>query len=70
MSGVPKGPKTTEKIGVTLPIGSLSLLDQLVAKKALGESRAEIAKHLLIAALDAMVERKRIKDVGAPSSEE
>jgi hypothetical protein len=46
-----------------VPSGSLFLLDQFVSKKALGETRAEIARFLLIATLDALVERKRIADV-------
>lgn len=53
----------SKKVNVTLPSGSLFLLDQIVSKKTLGETRAEVARHLLIVTLDAMVERKRIEDV-------
>jgi hypothetical protein len=53
----------TKRVPVTLPSGSLFLLDQLVGKKTLGETRAQVAAHLLIATLDALVERKRIHDV-------
>lgn len=61
-------PTSSKKVNVTLPSGSLFLLDQLVSKRALGETRAEVARHILIVALDAMVERKRIEDVAIPAN--
>lgn len=51
------------KVNVPLPSGALLLLDRLVGKKTLGETREEVARHLLIATLDSMVERKRIEDI-------
>lgn len=61
---MPRPPVTSERVYVTLPPGSLYLLDQLVTKATIGETRAEVAKHLLMISLDALVERGRIKDVG------
>ncbi len=57
-------PKTSsKKVSVTLPIGALTSLDQLVAGKFYGESRSEIARYLLIKALD-VVEERRLKELG------
>lgn len=55
--------QATKRIPVTLPIGSIYVLNQLVGKKMFGETPAEVAKHLLIAILDNMVERNRLTDV-------
>jgi len=56
-------PKTDAKrVAVTLPSGALAALDQLVARKLYGESRSEVACHLIITALDALIEKKRMKE--------
>jgi metal-responsive CopG/Arc/MetJ family transcriptional regulator len=56
-------PKTnSKKIGITLPAGALALLDQLVDRKLYGESRSEIARHLIISALDELVEKRRLTE--------
>ena len=52
-------PKTSsKKVPVTLPMAALTTLDRLVARKFYGESRSEIARYLLIKALDAVEERR------------
>ena len=58
-------PKTSsKKVPVTLPMAALATLDRLVARKFYGESRSEIARFLLIRALDA-VEDRRLKEPSA-----
>jgi hypothetical protein len=58
-------PKTSsKKLSVTLPMDALATLDQLVARKFYGESRSEIARFLLIKALDT-VEERRLKEPSA-----
>jgi len=55
-------PKTSsKKVPVTLPMAALATLDRLVVRKFYGESRSEIARFLLIRALDA-VEDRRLKE--------
>jgi metal-responsive CopG/Arc/MetJ family transcriptional regulator len=55
-------PKTSsKKVHVTLPMAALLTLDRLVARKFYGESRSEIARYLLINALDAVEERRLIE---------
>jgi metal-responsive CopG/Arc/MetJ family transcriptional regulator len=52
-------PKTSsKKVPITLPMNALATLDQLVAGKFYGESRSEIARYLLVKALDAVDERR------------
>ena len=52
-------PKTSsKKVPVTLPMAALATLDRLVVRKFYGESRSEIARYLLIKALDAVDERR------------
>ena len=52
-------PKTSsKKVPVTLPMAALETLDRLVTGKFYGESRSEIARYLLIKALDAVEERR------------
>jgi len=59
-------PKTnSKKVPVTLPMGALALLDQLVARKFYGESRSEVARHLIITALDDLIEKDRLKEPSA-----
>jgi metal-responsive CopG/Arc/MetJ family transcriptional regulator len=58
-------PKTSsKKVPVTLPMAALATLDRLVVRKFYGESRSEIARFLLIRALDA-VEDRRLKEPSA-----
>jgi hypothetical protein len=58
-------PKTSsKKVSVTLPMDALTTLDRLVVRKFYGESRSEIARFLLIKALDA-VEERRLKEPSA-----
>jgi metal-responsive CopG/Arc/MetJ family transcriptional regulator len=58
-------PKTSsKKVPVTLPMDALATLDKLVVRKFYGESRSEIARFLLIRALDA-VEDRRLKEPSA-----
>jgi len=58
-------PKTSsKKVPVTLPMAALATLDRLVARKFYGESRSEIARFVLIKALDA-VEERRLKEPSA-----
>jgi hypothetical protein len=47
---------------VTLSQGALALVDELVARKLYGESRAEVARHLVVTSLDALVEKGRLDD--------
>ena len=56
------------RIYVTLPAGARSLFDQLVARKLYGDKHAEVARHLLIAKLDELVEKKRLIEPEPPES--
>lgn len=59
-------PKTnSKKVPVTLPSSALATLDSLVGRKFHGESRSEVACHLLITALDDLIEKGRVKEVKA-----
>jgi hypothetical protein len=56
-------PKTdSKKVAVTLPRGALRALDQLVSRKLYGESRSEVACYLIVTAIDALIEKRRLKD--------
>lgn len=48
------------RIYVTLPAGARRLFDQLVARKLYGDKDAEVARYLVIAKLDELVEKKRL----------
>jgi hypothetical protein len=48
------------RIYVTLPAGARRLFDQLVARKLYGDKHAEVARHLIIAKLDELVEKRRL----------
>jgi type VI protein secretion system component VasF len=55
--------KPTDKeprIYVTLPAGARKLFDQLVARKLYGDKDAEVARYLVIAKLDELVEKGRL----------
>ncbi|MBL8564980.1 MAG: hypothetical protein JNM89_04620 [Hyphomicrobiaceae bacterium] len=56
-------PKSTAtKFSITLPQGADALLGQLAKRKVYGETKSEVARHLLIAALDALVASKRLDE--------
>jgi hypothetical protein len=57
--------KTPRRIYVTLPAGTRALLDQLIARDLYGTEHGVVAKHLIIASLDRLVEQNRLID--APS---
>ncbi len=50
------------RIYVTLPAGARRLFDQLVARKFYGDKHAEVARHLIIVALDELVEKGRLSE--------
>ena len=57
-------PKTnSKKVAVTLPGGALASLDRLVVRKFYGESRSEVACHLLLNALDHLIEIGRLEEI-------
>lgn len=59
----------SKKIFVTLPQGARALFDQLVKRRLYGDKNADVARHLIIRALDDLVEKKRlIEPPPAPSS--
>jgi hypothetical protein len=51
------------RIYVTLPAGARRLFDQLVARKLYGDKDAEVARHLIIVALDELVQRGRLTEL-------
>lgn len=56
-------PKSTAaKFSITLPHGADALLEKLAKRRLYGESKSEVARHLLIAALDALVDKKRLDE--------
>lgn len=56
-------PKSTaSKFSITLPAGADALLEQLAKRKLYGENKSEVARHLLIAALDALVQNNRLDE--------
>ena len=59
---MPRPKSQTSRIPVTLSQGALALVDELVARKLYGESRAEVARHLVVTSLDALVEKGRLDD--------
>jgi type VI protein secretion system component VasF len=58
----PEGPR----IYVTLPAGARRLFDQLVARKLYGDKDAEVARYLVIAKLDELVEKGRLVERDGP----
>lgn len=60
----PKGTEKSEpsRIYVTLPAGARRLFDQLVARRLYGDKDAEVARHLIIVALDELVEKGRLSE--------
>lgn len=50
------------RIYVTLPAGARRLFDQLVARQLYGDKHAEVARHLIIVALDDMVTKGRLTE--------
>lgn len=50
----------SKKVPITLPQNALVLLDQLVARRLYGETRSEVARHLIVTALAAMVDKGRL----------
>jgi hypothetical protein len=54
--------KSSKKLYVTLPGGARALLDDLVSSKFYGETRTEVARHLIIVGLEALIRRGRLKD--------
>jgi hypothetical protein len=50
------------RIYVTLPAGARRLFDQLVNRKLYGDKDAEVARHLIIVALDELVEKGRLTE--------
>ena len=65
-SDAPKERKNN-KIFVTLPSGARELFDQLVERKFYGATNAEVARHLIIARLDELVEKKRLTEPPPPA---
>lgn len=61
---MPRPRTTSERVQVTLPKGALALLDQLVSRGLYGESRSEVARHLIIAAIDDLVGKGRLVEDG------
>ena len=59
---MPRPKAQTTKVSVTLPKGALGLLDKLVMRKLYGESRSEIARHIIVAGLDTLVEKGRLDE--------
>jgi Arc/MetJ-type ribon-helix-helix transcriptional regulator len=55
---MPRPKTSSKKVPVTLPRAALATLDRLVVGKFYGESRSEIARYLLVKALDAVEERR------------
>lgn len=55
-----KPPEKEPRIYVTLPAGARRLFDQLVARKLYGDKDAEVARFLVIAKLDELVEKGRL----------
>ena len=56
-------PRTSsKKVPVTLPEGAQRLLAMLVERKLYGESQSEVARYLIISALDELVKNKRLPD--------
>jgi type VI protein secretion system component VasF len=53
-------PEKERRIYVTLPAGARRLFDQLVARKLYGDKDAEVARYLVIAKLDELVEKGRL----------
>jgi type VI protein secretion system component VasF len=61
----PPGTPSPRKIFVTLPEGARRLFDQLVSRKFYGEKDAEVARYLVIAKLDELVEKGRLVETDA-----
>jgi hypothetical protein len=50
----------SNKVFVNLPPGARALFDQLVERKFYGDKNGEVAKYLIVSALDALVEKGRL----------
>lgn len=56
-------PKTnSHKFSITLPKGADALLGDLVRRKLFGESHSEVARYLIINALDELIQKGRLKE--------
>jgi Arc/MetJ-type ribon-helix-helix transcriptional regulator len=56
-------PKSSaHKFSITLPQGADALLAELVRRKLYGESHSEVARYLIISAMDELVQKGRLKE--------
>ena len=51
-----------KKVFVTLPDNARASLERLAALKFFGETPSEVARYLIVNGLDALIEKRRLKD--------
>jgi Arc/MetJ-type ribon-helix-helix transcriptional regulator len=60
---MPRPKSSAHKFSITLPMGADDLLAELVKRKLYGESHSEVARYLIISALDELVQKGRLKEL-------